>query len=73
MILLQLGPNSVNSEEQLPKPINRESVYIEKSIADTFGLQNFKDVSVRKVTPQSSKASEKALRHWHSLSTIIRG
>jgi hypothetical protein len=42
----QIGPHSINCDDQLAKPLNRETVYIEKSIAESFGLQNFKDVVV---------------------------
>jgi hypothetical protein len=33
----------------MPKPLNKETLYLDKSIAEAFHLQNFKDVLVRKV------------------------
>ena len=46
----QIGPNSIVCDKQmLAKPLNRETIYIEKSIAETFLLHNVKDVLVRQV------------------------
>ena len=48
-LLLKVGPNSIFPDNHLGKAVNADSVLVEKSIAESFHLQNFKNVNVRKV------------------------
>jgi hypothetical protein len=49
-LLLQVNPGSLYPENNLPKPVPKDTVYIEKSIAESFQLSNFKSLIVNKVS-----------------------
>lgn len=55
-LVLMVHKNSIYPDNQLTKPLNKETVYIEKSVAETFHLPNFKDVVVTKVVDKRDVA-----------------
>ena len=53
-LLLQVSPESLFSDNNLSnKALPKRSVYVERSIADSFLLSTFKEVVVNKVCPES--------------------
>lgn len=48
-VLLMISKSHIYPLNGLQKPINRETLNIEKSLAETFQLPNYKDVIVTKV------------------------
>ena len=50
--LFQVSKGSLYPENKLTKGITKDAVYIEKSIAESFQLSNFKPLIVAKVEPE---------------------
>ena len=50
-LLLQVRPESLYPENSLTKVVGKDTVYIEKSIAESFQLSNYKALIVAKVEP----------------------
>jgi hypothetical protein len=48
-LLLMVDKNGIYPDNGMVKPLNRETVNVEKSVAETFQLPNYKDVIVTKV------------------------
>ena len=49
-LLLLVTPDSLYPENKLTKAVPKDTVYIQKSIAESFHLSNYKSLVVNKVT-----------------------
>ena len=48
-LLLMISKSGIYPDNELAKPLARDSVYVEKSVAETYKLPNFKDVIVTQI------------------------
>lgn len=52
-VLQMISKSSIYPDNNLPKPLNRDTLNVEKSVAETFSLPNYMDVIVTKVDKRS--------------------
>ena len=48
-LLLMISKSGIYPDNELAKPLARDIVYVEKSVAETYKLPNFKDVIVTQI------------------------
>ena len=56
-LMLMISKASIYPDNELQKPLNRETVNLEKSVAETFQLPNYRLIIFRKSPLLTSKSS----------------
>ena len=51
---MKVEARSIYPDNGVCKPVNKDTIYLDKAVAEVFGLQNFQDVIVSKVNPETN-------------------
>jgi len=54
-VLLKVDEQSIYPDNGVCNPLKKDTVYLDRAVADMFGMQNFQDVVVSKVNQETSR------------------